>query len=190
MTGIEGLTLSEAFRQGLVAFGVCAAIALVTAITLIVVAARQIMSVNVPEDADFFETLQAIPITIPIALDLLDFAFDFLAAPISWFVLEMMGLQALQMVTAIEGLIPGTQLIPTMTISWLVARALKRRGGKRSTFQDALRVEQNRREGYYRGSAHALAERYRQAPLLPEETVEAEFSIEEEEETPDEEHDL
>ncbi len=187
MTGIEQLTVSEALTRGLVAFGVCAAIALVGAITLLVIAARQIMEVEVPEDADFFETLRAIPVTVPLALDLLDFAFDFFAAPIAWFVLEMLGLQALQMVTVFEGLIPGTQLIPTMTIAWLMVRAVKRKD-KPSTLQTALRAEQQRREGIYRGGAQALAARYRQAPLLPEDTVEADF-IEEEEETPfDEEY--
>jgi hypothetical protein len=182
MTGIEQLTVSEALTRGLVAFGVCAAVALVGAITLLVIAAKQIMETEVPEDADFFETLRAVPVTVPLALDLLDFAFDIFAAPISWFILEMLGLQALQMVTVFEGLIPGTQLIPTLTIAWLMARAMKKRE-RPSTLQVAMRAEQERREGLYRGGAQALASRYRQAPLLPEDTVEADF-IEEEEETP------
>lgn len=188
MTGIEELTISEALTRGLVAFGVCAAVALVGAITLLVIAARQILEINVPEDADFFETLQVVPITVPLALDLLDFAFDIFAAPIAWFVLEMLGLQALQMVTVFEGLIPGTQLIPTLTIAWGFARVVRRRkesGGKQSALQTALQAEQQRRESFYRGNAQQLAERYRQTPLLPEDTVEAEFFEEEEELPPD-----
>lgn len=180
MKPFEELTIIDVVA----AFGVCAAAALIGAIALLISAARQIMEVDVPEDADFFETLQVVPIAVPLALDLLDFAFDIFAAPISWFVLEMLGLRALQMITIFEGLIPGTQLIPTMTVAWLLARAAGRRQGREpSTLQVAMRAEQQRRDQLYRGSAHALADGYRRRPLLTDEVVEGEL-IEEEEETP------
>jgi len=108
---IQNIQWSDIFLVG----GACIAMALVGAIALLVVAARQVAQIEVPEDADFFETLQLIPITVPLALDLLDMAFDVFSAPISWIILEMLGLRALQMITVFEGLIPGTQIIPTLT---------------------------------------------------------------------------
>lgn len=114
-------------RELLIGFGICAAGALAGAVALLVVASKQIADIEIPEGADFFETLQHLPITVPLALDLLDMAFDVFAAPISWVILELLGLQALQMITLFEGLIPGTQLIPTMTIAWVIARMMKKK---------------------------------------------------------------
>jgi hypothetical protein len=50
-------------------------------------------------------------------IDLLDFALDFLAAPISWIILDRLGLKALRGVSMLESLVPFTQAIPTMTIA-------------------------------------------------------------------------
>jgi hypothetical protein len=100
-------------------------LALIGAVSLLVIAARQIRSIEIPEDADFFETLRLLPITVPLALDLLDLAFDVFAAPIAWVILELMGLKALQLITVFEGLLPGTQVIPTLTIGWIIAKSTK-----------------------------------------------------------------
>ena len=92
------------------------------AIGLLVIAARQMREIDIPPDADFFETLRLIPITIPLALDMLDLVLDVFAAPLSWAILELLGLKALRFVTVTEGLIPGTQAIPTLTLAWVIAR--------------------------------------------------------------------
>lgn len=111
-------------RDVCIGFGVIGIAALAGAIALLVMAARSVRDIQIPEDADFFETMQLIPITIPIALDLLDLALDFLAAPVAWIILDMLGLGALKMITTIEALIPGTQIIPTMTAAWIISRTL------------------------------------------------------------------
>jgi hypothetical protein len=123
----------------LVAFGIVAALGIVGAVVLLVTAARQMVDLEIPPDADFFETLQMIPITVPIALDLLDLAFDVFSAPIAWVILELLGLQQLQMITVLESLIPATGPIPTMTIAWFVARGMKRKKGADTPFRSAMR---------------------------------------------------
>jgi hypothetical protein len=109
---------------GLVGFVIIAAIVgLVGGTLLLIVAFRQVRHLDIPEEADFFETLRLVPITVPLALDLLDLAFDaFLAGPLAWIILEAMGLKALQLVSSVEGFLPGTSLLPTLTLSWIVAR--------------------------------------------------------------------
>ena len=185
ITTIQDISL----RDALLVLVACIAAALVGAIMLLVLAARQIAHLDVPEDADFFETLQRVPITVPLALDLLDMAFDVFSAPISWVVLELLGLRALQLVTIFEGLIPGTQIIPTMTISWVIARLMRR---KRPTpLRTALReyqLEQDTlRYGGLRRSRPLLAEQYRRRALptpYDEEAVEGEYFEEDLDEPP------
>lgn len=165
---IDGITI----QQIALVLGLCAAGAVTAAVVLLISAAQQVAQLDVPEDADFFETLQMIPVTVPLALDLLDMVFDIFAAPISWIVLELLGLKALQTITVFEGVIPGTQLIPTMTASWVVARMMKNRKKEdsrlRQEIQDhRLRAEDERYQRLRSGRANDLQERYRSQPLLP-----------------------
>jgi hypothetical protein len=81
--------------------------------------------IEVPPDATFTETLLLTPFLVVVFVDLLDFGLDVLAAPFAWVILDRMGLKALRGVSAVEALIPFTQAIPTMTISWLGARLFK-----------------------------------------------------------------
>lgn len=104
----------------LVAMGV----ALIIACVGLALIGRSIRNLRVPVDADFFTTLRYVPITLMVLLDLLDFGLDIFAAPISWIVLERLGLRGLRNKAAIEALIPFTQPIPTFTISWIAARTL------------------------------------------------------------------
>ncbi len=85
---------------------------------------RQISQLRVPSTAGFFATLHYVPLRLVILLDLLDFGLDVFAAPISWLVLDRLGLKSLRNKAAIEALIPFTQPIPTFTISWVAARTL------------------------------------------------------------------
>jgi hypothetical protein len=91
----------------------------------------RVRKIQLPADADFFMALQATPFVVVLVLDLLDFSLDFLSAPISWLLLRRLGLGALQGVTLLEEFIPGTQVIPTMTIAWLLARILRPRRTER-----------------------------------------------------------
>ncbi len=85
---------------------------------------RRLRRIDVPPDAGFSETLRYTPLLVVIFIDLLDWALDILAAPIGWIVLDRLGLKALRGVSAVEALIPFTQLIPTMTLCWFAVRLL------------------------------------------------------------------
>lgn len=120
--GILGEAICNTLASLAAVFAVLAVIFLIGAALLLFIAARQMRDIDIPPDADFFETMRLIPITIPIALDLLDFVFDIFAAPLAWIILESLGLKSLQFVTVTEGIIPGTQPIPTLTLAWVFAR--------------------------------------------------------------------
>lgn len=115
---MEGFT--ELLRWLLIAM----AVALVIAVFGLLLIARSIRKLRVPHDADFFTTLRYVPLSLVVLLDLLDFGLDIFAAPVSWIVLDRMGLRGLRNKAAIEALIPFTQPIPTFTLSWAVARLL------------------------------------------------------------------
>lgn len=84
---------------------------------------RSMRDIRVPPGADFFTTMHYVPITLVILLDILDFSLDFLSAPVSWIILDKMGMPSLRNVATIEGVIPVvTSPIPTLTLAWLLAR--------------------------------------------------------------------
>lgn len=97
-------------------------IALVLVIALFGVVSRQVRRINVPPGAGFGETLMVTPLLVVVFIDLLDFALDFLAAPVSWILLDRWGLKALRGVSALEAVIPLTQAIPTLTLAWFWVR--------------------------------------------------------------------
>ncbi len=82
----------------------------------------QVRRVKLPVGADFWTTLRFTPFSVVLLLDLLDFLFDFLSAPISWVILGRLGLTPLRGVSVVEQLVPGTQFLPTMIVAWLIAR--------------------------------------------------------------------
>lgn len=82
----------------------------------------RVRRIQLPADAGFLEALRATPFTVVLLLDLLDLSLDIFAAPFAWTLLSYLGLKPLRAVTVIESLIPGTQVVPTMTIAWLFAR--------------------------------------------------------------------
>ncbi len=82
----------------------------------------KIRRINLPAGTEFFDALRATPLPVVILLDLLDLSLDIFSAPLSWLILSRLGLEPLRTVTVIEALIPGTELVPTMTIAWLIAR--------------------------------------------------------------------
>ena len=102
--------------------GLAALSCVVLATLVLIVAVRQARRIDVPPDADFATTLHYTPFLVVVGIDLLDLGLDFLAAPISWVLLDYMGLKALRGVSTVEALIPGTQLLPLLTASWLVVR--------------------------------------------------------------------
>jgi hypothetical protein len=96
--------------------------ALVLGAVALTMAVRKLRRIRLPADADFFTAVRAVPFSLVIGLDLLDFALEVFSAPIMWVLLDRTGLKALRNTAAIEALIPITGPIPTLTIAWLAAR--------------------------------------------------------------------
>ena len=121
--------MDTAFTQTLQAIGtyllIIMGISLVLALLLLMVVIRQVRRINIPPDAGFQETLLLTPFSVVLLIDLLDLGLDFLAAPISWVILDRLGLKALRGGSTVEAIIPFTQAIPTMTLAWFGARILK-----------------------------------------------------------------
>jgi hypothetical protein len=106
-------------------FLILAVLSLLIAILLLGWIIWRVKQIKLSPNADFMTALRATPLVVVIFLDLLDFSLDFFSAPIAWVVLGRLGLAPLRGVTIVEELIPGTQLIPVMTLAWIVARLTK-----------------------------------------------------------------
>ena len=114
----------EALKTWVNVAAVVMGISLVLAVVLLALVVRQVKKRRPPPHSGFVTTLQATPFLFVLSLDLLDLALDFLAAPLAWIILSHLGLEGLRGVTVVESLIPGTQLVPTMTLCWIVARLM------------------------------------------------------------------
>jgi hypothetical protein len=88
---------------------------------------RSVRRLNVPAEAGFFATMHHVPLLLMVLLDLLDFGLDIFAAPVSWVILDRLGLRGLRNKAALEALLPFTQTVPTFTLAWLAARLLNLR---------------------------------------------------------------
>ncbi|HWP46628.1 MAG TPA: hypothetical protein VNM22_05660 [Candidatus Limnocylindrales bacterium] len=110
----------------LTTLGLVSVTALILALLGLALLKHRLRHLRLPPDAGLFETLRAVPLGLVVVLDLLDLSLDIFSAPISWAILSRLGLQGLRQVTLLEALIPGTQLIPTMTLAWLLARFSER----------------------------------------------------------------
>lgn len=116
----DGTTLDWGNLLGAIA--IVMGVSLLGFFLLIGFAVRQVRKANIPKNADFTETLQRVPFSIVLAMDLLDLGLDVLAAPFSWIILDRLGLKALRGFTVVEALLPFTQPIPTLTIAWILVR--------------------------------------------------------------------
>lgn len=101
--------------------------ALLVSLLLLGLVIWRVRKIQLPPGADFFTALRATPLIVVLLLDLLDFALDFLSAPLAWVLLTRLGLGPLRGVTLVESLLPGTQVIPTMTLAWIGARLFESR---------------------------------------------------------------
>jgi hypothetical protein len=105
--------------------GIFLAVTLLLALIFMAYVIWRVRRIQLPPNADFFTALRHTPLSVVILLDLLDLSLDFFSAPISWVILGRLGLEPLRAVTVVESIIPGTQILPTMTIAWIVARVWK-----------------------------------------------------------------
>lgn len=118
MTEVSSFDWSNLFW----AIGIVMGLSLLGFFLLIGFAVRQVRKIDVPKNATFTETLQLVPLSIVVAIDLLDLGLDIFAAPISWIILDRLGLKALRGTAAVEALLPFTQPIPTLTLAWVLVR--------------------------------------------------------------------
>jgi hypothetical protein len=115
------ITAEDIRNFGLILLGLTV-VGLVLVSLMLAFAAYKLRKLNIPANATFAETLHYTPFLVVIAIDLLDLILDVLAAPASWLILDRLGLKALRSIAALEALIPGTQLIPTLTLCWIGVR--------------------------------------------------------------------
>jgi hypothetical protein len=116
------------------------AISFILGLIFLIVVIILFRRIDVPDGADFTETLHYTPLLVVITIDLLDFGLDILSAPLSWVILDRLGLKALRGVAAVEGLLPFTQFVPTMTLCWFGARFLGKTPG--STAEQKYIIDQ------------------------------------------------
>ena len=95
---------------------------LVIGALLLAYAVRSMRHLDIPPDAGLADTLHATPFLVVVGIDLLDLTLDVLAAPVTWVILNRLGLRALRNMATIEAVIPGTQVIPTLTLAWIIVR--------------------------------------------------------------------
>lgn len=114
--------MNESFQNIAQVVGIAIVVCLVLAAILLALVVRRLRQIDLPPDADFWTTIQAVPFGFVLGLDLLDLALDVLAAPLVWAILSRFRLQALRNAALIEAAIPFTQALPTFTVAWLVAR--------------------------------------------------------------------
>jgi hypothetical protein len=108
-----------------------AAIAVVTLLSValaggvLYLAYRKLRRIRIASDSDFFTTVRAVPLSLVVGLDLLDLGLDVFSTPITWLILDRLGLKALRNVATIRAAIPIGDMIPALTLAWLAARFFK-----------------------------------------------------------------
>lgn len=113
-------------RTLLIAFLAVSGVALAIALVLIAWVLFKIRRIRLAPDADTLDALRAAPLSVVVILDLLDFALDVFSAPISWLLLDRLGLKPLRGAAVIKDLIPFTEFVPAMTIGWVGVRVYDR----------------------------------------------------------------
>ena len=89
---------------------------------LLAYAYRSVRHLDIPSDAGLADTLHVTPFLVVVGIDVLDLTLDVLAAPAAWIILDRLGLKALRNIATLEAIIPGTQIIPTLTLAWIGVR--------------------------------------------------------------------
>jgi hypothetical protein len=119
---VAEMTLPEGLQQLLAVFAVVSLLALALAVVLGLMLWRSLRKLKVTPGAGFWQTLREVPLGLAVLLDLLDLALDVFSTPIVWWLLGRLNLRALRDVASVEALIPFTGPLPTMTVSWFLAR--------------------------------------------------------------------
>jgi hypothetical protein len=120
-------SLTQSLQYFAVIAGIIMSIALALAMLLLGWVLWQVKQIDLPAGADFKTALLATPFSVVLLLDLLDIGLNFMSAPAGWAILTYLGLRPLRGVAVVEGFLPGTEAIPTMTLAWIVVRLFKNR---------------------------------------------------------------
>lgn len=112
-------------RNLIVAVAVAVVIVLALAAAAIYLAYRKLRRIRIAADSDFFTTVRAVPLSLVIGLDLLDLGLDVFSTPITWMLLDRLGLKALRNIATVKAVVPVLDMIPALTLAWLAARFLK-----------------------------------------------------------------
>lgn len=122
LDALPALTLPDWLIGLLTVMAWLSAVGLVLAAVVLALLWRRLRRVKVAPGTGFWDTLRAVPIGLPVLLDLLDLSLDVFSTPIVWFLLDRLRLRQLRDVASVEALVPFTGPLPTMTICWLLAR--------------------------------------------------------------------
>lgn len=95
---------------------------LALAAAVLYVAYRKLRRVRIAANSDFLTTIRAVPLSLVIGLDLLDLGLDVFSTPLTWLILDRLGLKALRNVATIKAMIPIGDMIPALTLAWIGAR--------------------------------------------------------------------
>lgn len=112
-------------RELIVGVAIAVVVLLVLAAVVLYLAYRRLRRIRIAADADFLTTVRAVPLTLVIGLDLLDLALDVFSTPLTWLLLDRLGLKSLRNVATIKAMIPLGDAIPLLTLSWFVVRLLR-----------------------------------------------------------------
>ena len=109
-------------RSFIAALAVVALLSLALAAAVLYVAYRKLRRIRIAADSDFFTTVRAVPLSLVVGLDLLDLGLDVFSTPITWMLLDRLGLKALRNVATVKAVIPIADLVPALTLAWFAAR--------------------------------------------------------------------
>lgn len=112
-------------RNLIAAVAVAVLIVLALAAAAIYLAYRKLRRIRIAADSDFFTTVRAVPLSLVIGLDLLDLGLDVFSTPITWMLLDRLGLKSLRNIATVKAVVPVLDMIPALTLAWLAARFLK-----------------------------------------------------------------
>ena len=112
-------------RNLVLAVALAVLLVLALAASAIYLAWRKLRRIRIPRDSDFLTTVRAVPLALVVGLDLLDVGLDVFSTPITWLLLDRLGLKALRNVATVKAAIPLGDMIPALTLAWLAARYFK-----------------------------------------------------------------
>jgi hypothetical protein len=112
-------------RNIVVAVAVVTLSALALAAVVLYRAYLKLRHIRIAADSDFLTTIRAVPLSLVVGLDLLDLGLDVFSTPITWLILDRLGLKALRNVATIKAVIPIGDMIPALTMAWFGARLFK-----------------------------------------------------------------